>query len=177
MALEILTPAALSGAAGFLLVAAWPLLKGRRALLVGQAGAALAFLLHYLLIGATTGAAMSGLSIVQTGAAFPDERRWWHGALYAATVPALAVLVFMTWAGPASACAAVGLALTTAARWLKHPLMLRLLSVLACIAWAVHDVLTGSALGLLADIACMVNLYLFRERVAVGASSPAVAEA
>lgn len=57
-----MTAADLAGAAGFVLVALWPWLSGRRALLAGRGASAAAFSLHYLLIGATTGAALAGLS-------------------------------------------------------------------------------------------------------------------
>ncbi|ALJ36890.1 hypothetical protein D9623_16305 [Azospirillum brasilense] len=79
----------LAGAAGFVLVALWPWLSGRRSLLAGQGVSAAAFALHYLLIGATTGAAMSGLSVLQVATAWPDDRPRCCRVLYVATAPLL----------------------------------------------------------------------------------------
>ncbi|MGR0185412.1 YgjV family protein [Azospirillum aestuarii] len=148
----------LAGAAGFVLVALWPWLSGRRALLAGQGASAAAFALHYLLIGAGTGAAMSGLSVVQVATAWPDDRPIWCRAVYIATVPALAVLAASTWAGWPSACAAAGMILATAARWCRSALLLRVLFLLAGACWVAHDLLTGSTFGLLADLLCMAGL-------------------
>ncbi|MBP2294706.1 YgjV family protein [Azospirillum rugosum] len=148
----------LAGFVGLALVAVWPLLKGRRALLAGQSASTGAFLVHYLLAGSVTAAAMCGLSIVQAGAAWSDDRSWWRKALFVATLPALALLASLTWAGPASAWSAAGLALATVARWQVRPDRLRLLFLLAAAAWIVHDVLTGSVPGLLADLLCAASL-------------------
>lgn len=148
----------LAGAAGFVLVALWPWLSGRRALLAGQGASAAAFAVHYLLIGAGTGAAMAGLSVLQVATAWPDNRPRWCGALYAATVPALALLAASTWAGWPSACAAAGMMLATVARWSQSALVLRILFLAAGACWVAHDVLTGSTFGLAADLLCMGGL-------------------
>ncbi|UKJ74458.1 YgjV family protein [Azospirillum brasilense] len=148
----------LAGGAGFALVALWPWLSGRRALLAGQGASAAAFALHYLLIGAGTGAALSGLSVLQVATAWPDDRPRWCRALYISTLPALAVLAASTWAGWPSACAAAGMALGTAARWCRSALLLRALFLLAGACWVAHDFLSGSTFGLAADLLCMAGL-------------------
>ncbi|MBP2291058.1 YgjV family protein [Azospirillum rugosum] len=153
-----MTAADLFGGVGLALVAAWPWLTGRRALLAGQGASALAFALHYASLGAATGAAMSGLSVAQVAVAWADTRPRWRGALYAATAPALAVLVGWTWAGPESACAAAGLAFAMAARWARTAHGLRLLSMGSAWAWLAHDIIAGSVFGFVADVACMVGL-------------------
>uniref|UniRef100_UPI001661616B YgjV family protein n=1 Tax=Azospirillum tabaci TaxID=2752310 RepID=UPI001661616B len=119
---------------------------------------AAAFALHYLLIGASTGAAMAGLSVLQVATAWPDDRPRWCRALYVATVPLLAVLAASTWAGWPSACAAAGLILGTAARWCRSALVLRALFLLACACWIAHDLLINSTFGLAADLLCMAGL-------------------
>lgn len=163
----------LAGSVGLALIVVWPLLRGRRAILAGQAASALAFVLHYLLIGAATGAAMASLSLVQAVTAWPAVRPWWCGALYGATVPALAVLAATTWAGPASAWAAAGLALATLARWLRRPCRMRAAFFLAGACWIAHDFIAGSLFGLSADALCMAALVLGHLREIRGASAPA----
>lgn len=147
-----------AGWAGFALVAGWPAARGRRALLGLQGASAAAFALHYSLSGAATGAAMAALSLVQVLAAWRDPRPCWARALYVATLPALAVLLVTTWAGWPSACAALGLALGTVARWQTSTAALRLLFLASAGCWAVHDVLVSSLPGLLADLVCAVLL-------------------
>ncbi|QCO00451.1 hypothetical protein D3093_34945 (plasmid) [Azospirillum argentinense] len=103
------------------------------------------------------------LSVLQVATAWPDDRPSWCRALYAATVPLLAVLTASTWVGWPSACAAAGMALGTAARWCRSALLLRVLFLLAGACWVVHDILTGSTFGLLADLLCMAGLVLRRD--------------
>jgi hypothetical protein len=61
------------------------------------------------------------------------------------------------------------LAFVTVARWQGGTAVMRLLSLLAALAWAVHDILTSSAPGLLADALCIGTLiYGWRRDVATG---------
>ncbi|MCW2240705.1 YgjV family protein [Azospirillum canadense] len=154
-------PAAdLAGAVAFSLVALWPLLKGRRAMLLGQAASAVAFGVHYLLLKAHTGAAMTALSLIQGLSALPSGRSRVRTVVFAATVPAMLGLVGLTWHGWSSVCAAAGLLLATAGRWQGTALGLRLGFFASGIAWICHDVITGSQYGLAADLFCMAALII-----------------
>ncbi|MCW2239259.1 YgjV family protein [Azospirillum canadense] len=155
-----MSPADTVGAVAFALVALWPLLKGRRAMLLGQAVSALAFGVHYLLLRAHTGAAMTALSLVQGLAVLPAGRSGWRTVVFAATVPAMLTLVGVTWHGWSSLCAAVGLLLSTAGRWHGTALGLRLGFLGSGVAWICHDVITGSPYGLAADVLCMATLVI-----------------
>lgn len=146
-----------AGLIAFVLVAAWPLLRGRVPLLIGQAVAAAAFAAHYLLIGAVTGGLLSLVSVIQCLSAVPPPGPWIR-PIYAATVPSLAILTLLSWSGWPSACAALGLTLATAARWQRNPAALRTLFLLSGIAWVAHDILTDSLYGLAADLVCMLVL-------------------
>lgn len=159
-ALATASAADIAGVVAFTLVALWPLLKGRRAMLLGQAASAVAFGVHYLLLGARTGAAMTALSLTQGLAALPAGRSWARTAVFGATVPAMLALVGLTWHGWPSVCAALGLLLATAGRWQGTALGLRLGFFASGIAWICHDVLTGSLYGLGADLFCMATLVI-----------------
>jgi hypothetical protein len=148
----------LAGLIGLVLLTAWPLLRGRRAILLAQSAGAMAFVVHYLLIGALTGAAMVSMSVVQALAALSEERPLWRRLVYLATIPALVAMTAVTWAGLPSLCAALGLALTTAARWQRSVTALRVLFLASAGAWVAHDFLTGSLQGIVADIACGIGL-------------------
>ncbi len=149
---------AAAGWLAFMLVALWPMASGRRALLGWQGASAGAFAVHYAALGAWTGAAMAGLSVVQVVAAWAESRPWWRGAVYLATIPVVAWLAWDTWAGWASACAAAGLLLATLGRWQMSTARLRLLFLGAALAWAAHDALVSSLPGLLADVAAVGTL-------------------
>lgn len=154
------------GAVGFALLVAWPLLRGRRGILAGQAASAAAYGIHYALIGAMTGAVMLLLSVTQALAAWNEERSKTQGLVYAATIPALVVLTWMTWKGPISICAAAGLVMSSLGRWQRSPLMLRLMFLGSGVAWIAHDMLAGSAPALLGDLLATGALVygLWRDR-------------
>lgn len=159
-------PADIAGLIGLVLLTVWPLLRERRAMLLAQTAGAMAFIAHYLLIGALTGAAMVSISVVQALAALSEERPHWRRLVYLSTIPALAAMTAVTWQGLPSLFAALGLALTTAARWQRSVAALRVLFLVSAVAWIAHDILAGSLQGIVADIACGAGLVhaLWRDR-------------
>lgn len=166
------TVANIFGLIGFALIVLWPLLRSRTTLLAGQGASAASFAIHYLLIGAVTGAAMCGLSVLQVAAAWTEQRRWWQRAVYIATMPVLAALSAATWAGWPSACAAAGMALATAARWQRSTAAIRSLFLLAGVCWIAHDLLTRSLFGLGADVLGMLTLIIGAWRDRMNGANP-----
>ncbi|MFP5512322.1 MAG: YgjV family protein [Alphaproteobacteria bacterium] len=161
------------GMAGFILIALWPLARTRRVLLAGQAASAVAFAVHYLLIGATTGAAATFLSLLQAATAWPaGARPLWCRVAFAATLPALAALAWASWAGWPSAWATIGTVAASAARWHARPAMMRGLFALSALAWLAHDVSTNSIPGMLADLACCATLFYGWMRDRAGKHTP-----
>lgn len=142
--------AAFLGLGGVASAGAWGLMRDRRAILVGQAAQVACFGGHFALIGAYTGAAMCMLSLVQlTAAALPRGRG--TAVAFWATAPAIAILATLTWHGPASAAAAVGLALGTLGRWQERAVPMRWFFLGSSMAWASHNVLVGSPFGMATD--------------------------
>jgi len=172
-----LSAADVSGAVALGLLAVWPLLRGRRALVLGQAASSLVFGVHYALIGATTGAAVTVLSVVQALAALPRHRSVARVVVFGATLAALGGVCWFTWQGWPSACAAVGMLMAAAGRWHGSASGFRLGFAAAGVAWIVHDVATGSVYGLVADVACLASLGVgaVRERRAVTLTADAPA--
>ena len=81
-------PVTLLGLTGLACVAAWPFLRDRRSALAVQSAGALAFAMHFALLGAFTAAAASGLSLVQLLVAItssdPHRRRSLDGLMLVA---------------------------------------------------------------------------------------------
>lgn len=158
--LNHLTLANVLGVIGFGLIAAWPLFRNRRPMLGGQAACAVSYSIHYALIGASTGAAMMLLSIVQIVVAWRDDRRWWEWGIYASTLPAMAWFMWSTWSGVISVGAAAGLAFSSVGRWQRSPAALRWLFLASGLSWVVHDVMAGSLYGLCGDALGIATLIL-----------------
>lgn len=143
--------ASLFGATAVASAATWGLLRRRQAMLAGQMAQALSFAAHFALIGAYTGAAMCGLSLIQLAFAASDRSRLSTIAFWS-TAPAIAALTVATWHGWASGGAALGLALATAGRWQREPRRLRWCFAAACFAWGWHNAIVASLFGLMTDL-------------------------
>jgi hypothetical protein len=94
---------------------------------------------------------MDGLMSVQTVVAILLDRqprlRW----AYFALMPVLALASVATWHGPPSYLAAAATTLSTLGRMQTNDVVLRVMLLASTPFWAVHDLLVGSAPGLIAD--------------------------
>ncbi|PWC34540.1 hypothetical protein TSO352_21075 [Azospirillum sp. TSO35-2] len=161
------------GAAAFAGSCLWPLMKKRRALLAGQAVTNLMFITHYVLLGAHTAAALCALVVVQALAALPEGRSRWQTGLFAATMPAIAAIACLTWAGLPSALSSLGITFSTLARWQSDTMRMRWLLLTAGLFWVTHNTLVMSPFAMASDgIAAAANiLRLISERRAARAAA------
>jgi hypothetical protein len=141
----------LLGAGGVLGNFAWPLFRRREGMLASQAVACAFFTAHFVMIGATTGAAMTTLAGLQALAAIPLGSRPGFRNLYLAILPLIGAAMLASWHGLPSFFAALGLALTSVGRYQLDATRFRTLILMSIPAWSVHNVLTGSIPGLCSD--------------------------
>lgn len=147
------------GAAAFVGSCLWPMLKNRRALLIGQALANVLFIAHFLLLGAYTAAALCGLVVTQALGALPERRGLLQKALFTATVPGIALIAWGTWAGLPSALSSLGISFSTAARWQSDTTRMRWLLLAAGVFWVSHNALVMSPFAMAADgMAAVANI-------------------
>jgi Bacterial inner membrane protein len=172
----------LSTLVGALAVAAnasWPLLRDRRRILAVQALASSLFGLHYVLIGARTGAVMCAASMVQSVTAALVSRRCVRLGIVAATLLAAIAMAALTWRGLPSACALTTGLLSASGRLQQDPQRLRRLFVGSALCSMTHNLLVGSPWGLITDTLTlgMLAAGLWRGRARppslVAASAPA----
>ncbi|MCJ2072527.1 YgjV family protein [Methylobacterium sp. J-030] len=134
----------------------------RDRILLASAACAAAFGVHYLTLGALTGAAMCAISVLQSLVALTclgrPGRSGWVPPLFAASTLAAAGLTVATWTGWPSACAALGTLLATGARLRTAPQPMRLLFLGASLCWAGHNLLVGSVFGLTCDLLTISGL-------------------
>ncbi|WP_207460420.1 YgjV family protein [Azospirillum sp. SYSU D00513] len=169
----------LTGLAGLSLSTVSTLLGNRRAILLAQALAGSAFMVHYMLLGATTGMLMAVLGFVQLAVACQDRRPRWMSVLFGATVPAALLVAAATWQGPMSALSATGFVLQTVGRWQPSVTAMRLFFLAATVMGAGHNILAGSAFGLCSDTLAISGylLSLWRGQAARGGVRGTVAAA
>jgi hypothetical protein len=148
----------------------------RRAwILIASAGCSACFALHYWRLGAVTGAAMCGVSVLQGLAALyglgPGRRAGWVAPLFAGSSLVAAGLTLATWQGWPSACAGAGALFATAARLRADPQAMRRLFLGSSGCWAAHNLIVGSVFGLTCDALTVAGLAVALVRA--GESRPA----
>lgn len=129
----------------------WPLLKNRRAMLLGQAAANVLFIVHFLLLGAGTAAALCTLVVTQVLAALPERRGLLQKIVFAGTVPGIAAVAALTWAGVPSALSALGISFSTLGRWQSDSLRMRVLFLVSGTFWVAHNIAVMSPFAMAAD--------------------------
>lgn len=142
----------LLGFAGVSMNVLWPFLRTRSAMLVAQAVGAGLFGLHYALVGAWTGALMTGLAGAQALLAIPLGTRPGFRKVYIGMLPVIAAGLVLTWHGPASAFAAVAMAIVSLGRYQVDVLWFRGLLIACVPMWVGHNLIVGSIPGLTSDV-------------------------
>jgi hypothetical protein len=146
------------GFAGSLGACMWSFARTRRRMLAVQMAGSACFLLHWLLLGKGTAAAMtvlligiSAISIFLDGPADSPRVRLVRRLYVAALVPVV-VLTAVTWSGPQSLFAAVGTAMGCYGRWQTDPARHRAILLASSLPWLLHGVLAGSVPGVCTDL-------------------------
>ncbi|MDG5972984.1 YgjV family protein [Sphingobium fuliginis] len=150
-------PVTLLGLTGLACVAAWPFLRDRRSALAVQSAGALAFAMHFALLGAFTAAAASGLSLVQLLVAItssdPHRRRSLDGLM----LVALMLLTIMTWHGALSALVACASVISMRARSQRSIVRMKATFLVAAPFWLAHNLLAGAYFALAVDLVSVVG--------------------
>lgn len=147
----------------------WPLCRGRTSILIAQIVSNILFTLHYLMLGADTGAALSVLSVLQAAAAIPLGERPGFRYVYLATLPVIAGTLALTWNGAPSVFASLGTALVSLGRYQTDIYRMRLVLFAAGPGWFIHNLIVWSVPGMTTDALCAtlnarVLIRMFRER-------------
>ncbi len=141
----------LLGFSGVALNVLWPFLRGRTAMLWGQALGAFLFGLHYVLVGAYTGSIMATLAGLQAVLAIPLGTRPGFRKIYLGMLPVIALGLALSWQGWPSVFASIAMAVTSIGRYQTEVLRFRAL-LLACVPfWTGHNLIVGSIPGLSSD--------------------------
>lgn len=147
--------ATLVGFAGTACGMLWPVFRSRTGMLAAQTGAGTCFALHFLMIGAHTGAFMNLLAALQAAAAIPlgEDRRF--RLVYLALLPVIFGGLLATWNGVPSLMAALATAVLSLARYQRAVVPFRALMAVALPCWFAHNYLVGSIPAMISDISGM----------------------
>ncbi|AWK87339.1 YgjV family protein [Azospirillum thermophilum] len=149
------------GIAGMLGGMAWPLFRGRVAMLLVQLVPSICFGVHFALLGSPTGALMNVLSGLQILAAIPLGSRPAFRIVYLLILPVIAAVMALSWSGLPSLFAAAGTALVSLSRYQTAVPPFRLFMLMALPCWFGHNFLVGSVPGMMSDSAGIIfNLWM-----------------
>lgn len=171
-AAAMLEPANLAGVVALASSVTWPLLRRRRAILVVQVAGSLLFALHYLLLGASTAAAMCIMGAIQGVALVVLIDRRKRIGVVLASMAAAAIVTASTWNGLPSLLSQCGQAMGAIGRLQLDPQRLRLWFLASVAFWCSHNLMVGSVFGLASDTLALSSLLLGLWRNRAAAAEP-----
>lgn len=166
----LLEPANIAGFVALGSSVTWPLLRRRQAILIVQVAGSLLFGLHYLLLGASTGAAMCVLASLQGVALVTLVDRRQRIGVVVATMAIGALVAALTWSGLPSMLSQGGQAGSAIGRLQLDTQRLRLWFLVSVSFWCSHNLMVGSVFGLASDTLSLTSLLLglWRHRATAG---------
>ncbi|MBR5543532.1 MAG: YgjV family protein [Oscillospiraceae bacterium] len=126
-----------------------------------QIAATTAWLLHYLMLGAFTGAFLNAIAMIRSvvfvnkGKKWADNRAWLWGFCAICIIAGI-----LTWDGPASILPILGMLCTTVAFWIKTPKYVRMTAFPSSPLWLVYNLINKSYAGAAAEIINMCSIII-----------------
>lgn len=137
-------------------------INNRSLMLRVLAASCLVWVLHYILIGALTGAGMLLLAALRS---YLFERYRHLNRVLWVMFAALILATVITWKNWTSILPLIGMILATIAVWQKSPRRIRLLSLTYAPFWVTYNLLNGSYPGMAADLiaftSVLIGIYRF----------------
>ena len=116
--------------------------------------------LHFLLLGAYTGAALNLVSIARNAMFMRWKDRYPGPLLPAVVIAVLAGAAIATWRGPLSGVALTAAVCATIAFWQRHPRNTRRWSLLSSPLWLTHNALQGSYPGIIIEVLVLGSILI-----------------
>ena len=142
--------------------------QNKRSKIIGfQIGAALLFIIHYILLGFTngadafTGAALNFIGLTRSIVFINNDKKWakspvWLGVFIVVS----AVAGILTWEAWYSFLPPMALILTTISYWMKNETKIRLITFPSSPCWLVFNIITGSFAGVVTECIVMSSIII-----------------
>ncbi len=148
------------GVVGMILVFVSFQMNDKRKILLFQAGAGLVFTVHFVLLGAYTGAGMNATAVARN-LLFTRGERLRHKNWWVAVFVGLFVLFgVLTWQNGYSALPVCAMSLGTVGLSLRQPRQIRLCLLPVAAAWLVYNVAVFSIAGVLTEVFNIASLVI-----------------
>lgn len=141
--------------------------NNRKSMLKLMMSAALLYSLHFLVLGAFTGAALNFLNVFRSFVFASREDKSWakHDYWLYVFLVAIAILGAITWQGAYSILALIAVAVQTMAFWATNTRKIRYISLIVPPCWFAYNLIVGSIPGMITEIlilgSLLVGIYRF----------------
>ncbi len=135
--------------------------KKRKDILSFQIGAAVLFIIHYILLGAYTGAALNFLGMLRSVVFINSDKKWAKSPVWLVIfIAVFSIASIFTWVDWYSFLPATAMILTTISYWLKNETKIRLVTFPSSPCWLIYNILTGSFAGIITECVVMTSLII-----------------
>lgn len=119
--------------------------RTRKRILFAKLIADALWVIHYLLLGAFSGAVINAVNVAREGVFYHKEKRWASSVFWPILfVCANTALTLLSWQGWISLLPLLGSSANVLALWCASPKRMRILAIPALSLWVIYSVLVGS---------------------------------
>lgn len=140
--------------------------KSRSEILITQCISSVAYIIHYVLLGAFTGAIMNALVIGRNLTFDLKHKKDWakHPGLLLGFIFILCLGGALSWQGPVSILGTLGTIVGTYGMWQNNPWKMRLYIFIACVIWVPYTIVVHSYSGLVSQLVAMIAILIAKYR-------------
>lgn len=133
--------------------------KTRKRMISVQMWATASFIIHYILLGAFTGAALNGITLVRSFVFLNNDKKWARSRawLYLFIIISI-VSSLLTWVDWYSFLPAAAMVLSTISFWLKSEKAIRLVTFPSSPCWLAYNLISGSVAGVITECVVMTSI-------------------
>ena len=125
----------------------------RKKILIAKMGVDALWVIHYLLLGALSGAVINAINVTRESVFYHKEKKWGSFVIWPILfVLANAISTVLTWQGPISLLPLIGSSLNVLALWCASPKWMRILTIPALTLWEIYSVCVMSLSSILVNI-------------------------
>lgn len=133
--------------------------KKRRNILIFTVLASCLFVVHFLMLGAYTGAALNAVNAVRSVIYANNGKRWASSKLWLVFFLAVSsVSCILTWKDAYSLFPLASMLITSVSYWLKDEKLIRLITLPTSPSWFIYNMHSGSVSGMITELIVSASL-------------------
>lgn len=119
------------------------------------------FCVHYILLGAYTGAVMNLIGVLRSTVFVNNDKKWAKSTFWLFLFVALNIVAgIVTWNHWFSVLPLIGMVLSTVSNWMKSEKLIRFITFPSSPCWLVYNALSGSVAGVITECFIMTSLII-----------------